>query len=63
MPREVRDERDAVVRELRLDEEARRQERFDPLRSPLEFVRRDYRHKLAYETTASSTASGMSKLA
>ena len=61
--REVRNEGDAVVRELGLDEETRGQERLDPVRPTPRSVRRNDRHWPAYEATASSTASGMSKFA
>jgi hypothetical protein len=45
MPREIRDERNAVGGELRLDEEARGEKRLDAIRSPTRSVRRHYRHK------------------
>ena len=44
---EVRGEGDAVARELRLDEQARSEERLDPVRSPPRCVRRRDRHRFA----------------
>ena len=63
VPGEIRDEEQAVVVELRLDEEARREERLDPIRSAPRSVRRNDRHRFAQEATASRTSSGMSKFA
>ena len=55
---EVRDEHEAVVSKLRLDEEPCREERLDPIRSAPRSVRRNDRHRSAQEATASRTVFG-----
>jgi hypothetical protein len=62
VPAQVRAEDDPIAEELRLDEDARREERLDPLRPESGCQGLGHGHA-TQEATASSTASGMSKFA